>query len=104
MNTRSTRSVVTFSNSFALPGYPDELPAGDYEVVVEEEVLHGLSFEAYRRTGTFLTVRGKKGFAGRTRMRPTTETDLESALSRDRALSPNDKGSDVALSPQDDLK
>ena len=102
MNTRSSRSVVTFSNAFALPGYPEELPAGDYEVVVEEELLQGISFEAYRRTATFLSVRGNPGFAGRTVLRPTTESDLERALSRDRALTRNDQDSDAALSPQED--
>lgn len=61
MNMRSTRSTVTFSNPFTLPGYPGDLPAGDYEVLVEEELLQGLSFEAYRRTATYLTVRGKDG-------------------------------------------
>ncbi len=34
------------------------MPAGDHEDLVEEELLQGLSFEAYRRTATFLTVRG----------------------------------------------
>ena len=54
MNMRSTRSTLTFSNPFALPGYPGNLPPGDYEVLVEEELLQGLSFEAYRRTATYL--------------------------------------------------
>lgn len=59
MSMRSSRSTVTFSNPFTLPGYPGDLPAGDYEVLVEEELLQGLSFEAYRRTATYLTVRGR---------------------------------------------
>ena len=61
MNLRSTTSVITFSNAFALSGDDDELPAGDYEVVVEEELLPGLSFQAYRRTATYLTVHGRGG-------------------------------------------
>ena len=75
---RSTRSTVTFSKPFILSGYLDELPAGEYEVLVEEELLEGLSFAAYRRTATYLTVRGK----GRTELRPTTEKDLVTALGR----------------------
>ena len=39
MNMRSTRSTVTFSNPFTLPGYPGDLPAGGCEVLVEEELL-----------------------------------------------------------------
>ena len=64
MNMRSTRSTVTFSNPFTLPGFPGDLPTGDYDVLVEEELLHGLSFEAYRRTATSLTVIGRGGMRG----------------------------------------
>jgi hypothetical protein len=89
MNLRSTTSVITFSNAFALSGDDGELPAGDYEVVVEEELLPGLSFQAYRRTATYLTVHGRGGRASRIEMRPTTDRDLENALARDRALTEN---------------
>ncbi|MCP1167376.1 hypothetical protein [Limimaricola litoreus] len=52
MTVRSSKSVVTFTYPFRISGYSDELPEGEYVVVVEEELLQGLSFEAYRRTGT----------------------------------------------------
>jgi hypothetical protein len=105
MNMRSTRSTVRFSNPFTLPGYTGELPAGDYEVLVEEELLEGLSFAAYRRTATYLTVRGKGNYAGLTELRMTSENDLKEALSRDQAATEkkNDQ-CDAALSPQEDLK
>ena len=57
MTVRSTRSTVTFSNPFTLPGYAGDLPAGEYEGLAEEELLQGLSFEACRQTATYLTVR-----------------------------------------------
>jgi len=104
MSTRWSRSKVTFLNPFLLPGYPKKLPAGDYEVVVEEELLQGLSFEAHRRTATYLTVRGTGTRAGRTELRPTTEADLETALSHDRCLTEHNNDSDAALPPQEDLK
>ncbi|MCU9848958.1 hypothetical protein OEZ60_13185 [Defluviimonas sp. WL0024] len=104
MNMRSTRSTVTFSNPFILPGYPGDLPAGDYEVLVEEELLQGLSFEAYRRTATYLTVRGKGAHAGRTELRVTTESDLKEALSRDATTNGTNNHSEAALSPQEALK
>ena len=44
MNMRSITSTVTFSNPFTLSGYPGDLPAGEYEILVEEELLQGLSF------------------------------------------------------------
>ncbi|MCJ7873454.1 hypothetical protein [Phaeobacter sp. J2-8] len=104
MNMRSTRSMVTFSNPFTLPGYPGELPAGDYEVLVEEELLQGLSFEAYRRTATYMTVRGKGAHAGRSELRLTTESDLKEALRWDADIFETNKHSEAALSPQEDLK
>ncbi|WP_116134248.1 hypothetical protein [Tropicimonas sp. IMCC34043] len=96
---RSTRSIVTFSNAFALPGFAEVLPAGDYELLVEEEPLLGPSFEAFRRTATYLAVHGK---SGRTSMRPIEERDLEVALGHDRELAENRKCSDAALSPRKD--
>ena len=100
MNMRSTRSTVTFANAFTLSGYSGELPAGDYEVLAEEELLQGLSFEAYRRTATYLMVRGN----GRTEMRLTTDSDLKKALSRDQARTEMSNHSDAAHSPQEGLK
>lgn len=104
MNMRSTSSTVTFSNSFTMPGYVGELPAGEYEVLVEEELLEGLSFEAYRRTATYLTVRGRGVHAGRTEMRPISEADLIGALGRDKAATEKKDHGDAALSPQEDTK
>jgi hypothetical protein len=83
MQSRTTRSTVTFGHPFVLPGYPDELPAGAYEVLAEEELLEGLSFEAWRRTATYLTVRGTGLAAGRTELRPVMEKDLETVRRRD---------------------
>ncbi len=104
MNMRSTRSTVTFANPFTLPGYSGVLPAGDYDVLVEEELLQGLSFEAYRRTATYLTVRGRGGHAGRSELRAISDSDLKEALSRDRGATENNNHSGAALSPQEDVK
>jgi hypothetical protein len=101
MNMRSTRSTVTFSNPFTLKAYPGELPAGDYEVLVEEELLQGLSFEAYRRTATYLTVRGTGRHAGRSELRAISERDLNEALSRDQGATKKNDNSEAALSPQE---
>ncbi len=61
MNTRPSTTMVRFSNPFVLSGSTDQLPAGQYEVVTGEERLQGLSFQAYRRTATFLTVTQPRG-------------------------------------------
>jgi len=102
MNMRSTRSTVTFSNSFSLSGYTGELPAGDYEVLVEEELLQGLSFEAWRRTATCLMVRGKGIHSGHTELRSISQSDLNEALSRDAAVNHINNHSEAAPSPQED--
>jgi hypothetical protein len=102
MTMRSTRSTVTFSNPFTLPGYAGDLPAGEYEVLVEEELLQGLSFEAYRRTATYLTVRGRGRHAGRSELRAISDSDLKEALSRDQGAAKKNDHSDAALSPQED--
>jgi hypothetical protein len=102
MNMRSTRSTVTFSNPFTLPGIPGDLPAGDYDVLIEEELLQGLSFVAYRRTATYLTVRGRGGHAGRTELRTISDSDLKEALGRDAATTETNNYSEAALSPQED--
>ena len=94
---RSIRSTVTFSNPFTLSGYP-----GDYEVLVEEKLLQGVSFEAYRRTATYLTVRGRGSHAGRSELRVISESDLKEALSRDQDATKKNEHSDAALSPQED--
>ena len=78
---RTTKSIVTFLQPFVLSGYSDELPAGDYEVVVEEEQIEGLSLTAYRRIATYLTVRGS-GYVAR---RPITGTDLETLVGQNWA-------------------
>ncbi|WP_238987520.1 hypothetical protein [Roseovarius dicentrarchi] len=105
MTMRSTRSTVKFSNPFTLPGYAGEMPAGDYEILIEEELLQGLSFEAYRRTATYLTVRGRGNHAGSTALRTISENDLKEALRRDQAATENRKvHSDATLSPQEDSK
>ncbi len=101
---RSSRSTVTFAHPFSLAGFPGELPAGDYEVVVEEELLQGLGFEAWRRTAAYLTVRGRGRRAGRIEMRAISDSDLKAALGRDQALTDTSNHSEAALSPQEDLE
>ncbi len=87
MNTRSTRSTVTFAHPFHIAGYEGDLPAGDYEVVVDEDLLQGLSFEAWRRSASYLLIGGRAGSRGPTEMRPVDPRDLEAALARDQAQS-----------------
>ena len=56
MKTRSRRKVVTFKHSFRIKGIDHSLPAGRYEVITDEEMIEGLSFESYRRVATMMIV------------------------------------------------
>ena len=49
MTIRSRREVVTFKHQFRIRGIDRQLPAGDYEVITDEESIEGLSFAAFRR-------------------------------------------------------
>lgn len=102
MLTRSTRAMVTFSNDFTIGDSQREFQLGAYEILVEEECLQGLSFEAYRRTATYLMVPGRGSNAGQTTMHTTTKEELERAVARDRVLSETTNDSEAALSPQED--
>jgi hypothetical protein len=54
MSIRTTRKIVKFSNPFTMEGVGRVLPAGNYEVVTDEELIEGLSFPVYRRVATMM--------------------------------------------------
>ncbi len=101
MSSRTARSTVTFAHPFRIAGYEDDLPAGNYQVDVDEDLLEGPSFEAYRETGSYLLVGSRAGGGGCAEMRPIDPRDLEAALARDRAQSDQWESSDAAPSAQE---
>jgi len=56
MTIRSRRETVTFQHPFRIRGVDRLLPPGAYEVVTDEEMIEGLSFAAFRRVATMITV------------------------------------------------
>jgi hypothetical protein len=56
MTIRSRREVVTFKHPFQIRGIDRMLPAGDYEVITDEEMIEGLSFASFRRVATMIIV------------------------------------------------
>ena len=103
MSSRTTTSVVTFLHPFVVAGYNDELPAGEYEVLADDEVMLSHSFAAYRRTATFLLI---NWHAGKSELRAVDHRDLELALVQDQANANTNviKNSAAALSPSEDRK
>jgi hypothetical protein len=92
MPTRTSEKTVTFRAPFALPGFDETLPAGDYVVETDEELLEGLSFPAYRRVLTLLHLHAKPGRAGMSETLPVDPHELEAALKRDVAATQADAG------------
>ncbi|ABA81225.1 hypothetical protein GQF56_16180 [Rhodobacter sphaeroides] len=99
MNRRSAPSVVRFGSPSPVPGLTDEVPPGSDKILVEDELLHGFSFEVWRRTATHLTGTTRSDEPRCTSM---AVRDPEAAPSRDKA--PREDDSEAALSPPEDLK
>ena len=49
---RTTRESITFDRPFSVSAVDEVQPAGTYTVAIDEELIEGLSFLAYRRVAT----------------------------------------------------
>lgn len=56
LSMRSTETEVTFTQPFHLEALVEPQEAGTYRLVVDEELIEGLSFPAYRRVATHLEI------------------------------------------------
>jgi hypothetical protein len=63
MTTRTTSKTVTFHQPICLKGVDRLLPPANYRVVMDEELIEGLSFPAYRRVWTAIFVPAPMGSA-----------------------------------------
>jgi hypothetical protein len=84
MTTRTTRSTVRFSSSVLLPGLDAPLPAGDYRVDHDEEMIEAGSRIAWHRVGAFVHLPAIGTPAMVQQMLPITPADLDAALEKDR--------------------
>jgi hypothetical protein len=84
MIARALNKTVVFSKPFLLKGVDRLLPAGDYRVVTDEELIQGLSFPVYRRVSTMIFVPATQG-ASAIEMVTIDPLDLRGALDRDAA-------------------
>ena len=82
MTTRTNGRIVTFAHPFLLKGVDRELPAGDYRVVTDEELIEGLSFPVYRRVSTMIFVPGQS--TSSVEMVTIDPQELEAAQGRDQ--------------------
>lgn len=61
---RTTRETVTFDHPFSLMAVDDVQPAGTYMIDIDEELIEGLSFLAYRRVATTIYLPLHQGHHG----------------------------------------
>ena len=85
MTGRSLSNIVVFSKPFLLKGIDRVLPAGDYRVVTDEELIEGISFPVYRRVSTLIFVPAPTRGASSIEMVTIDPLDLQAALDRDAA-------------------
>jgi hypothetical protein len=76
---RTSKSIVTFRAPFTLNDLIGELPAGTYDIEVDEEEILGAERTAYRRIATHLFAQSR----GATRTLTVDRNQLQAALRRD---------------------
>lgn len=88
MTIRSSQTVVTFQHPFFLDGVDGTCPAGSYIVETEEELIETLSFVAFRRVSTTISL-PSVGTASLKRQIVAIDPEaLAAAQKRDAGLSP----------------
>jgi len=85
MIARTLSKTVVFTRPFLLKGIERILPAGDYRVVTDEELIEGLSFPVYRRISTMIFVPGQSHPRSSVEMVTIHPVDLQAAQDRDAA-------------------
>ena len=83
MTTRTTSKIVTFARPFTLKGVDRILPAGNYRVVTDEELIEELSFPVYRRVATMIFVPAVSHHASSVEMVAIDPQELQAAQERD---------------------
>ncbi len=83
MTERTLESEITFSRPFALSPLVVPLDAGTYRLFVDEELIEGLSFPAYRRTATHLEIPALGVSIGTRQLLQVHPRDVEEAMKKD---------------------
>jgi hypothetical protein len=81
---RTTRTIVSFNNPFTLQNLEGVQPAGDYVVLLDDELIEGLSRTAYRRVATLLQTPPVSASQRLTQSFAISQTELDAALLKDR--------------------
>jgi hypothetical protein len=84
MIARTREKMVSFTKPFVLEGVDHALPAGEYRVKTDEELIEGISFPVYRRVATMIFVPAQTQ-RGSIEMIAIDPVALQAALDRDAA-------------------
>ena len=76
---RTTRQTFTFERPFSLSMLDEVQPAGTYNVDLDEELIEGLSFLAYRRVATTIYLPLPRAGAGSVQAIRVEPSELEAA-------------------------
>lgn len=82
---RTTTRTIKFGHPFVLAGVEGVQPPGSYAVEIDEELLPGLSFPAYRRVETRISLPWRTMGASGHQTICVKSDDLEAALASDSA-------------------
>jgi hypothetical protein len=88
MITRTREKTVTFASAFVLKGIDYLLPAGEYRVRTDEELIDSVSFPVYHRVATMIFVPAQT-LRGAVEMVTIDPAVLQDALEQDAALRTN---------------
>jgi len=83
MSMRTRAKTVIFSRPFSLKGVDRVLPAGDYRVLTDEELVEGVSFPVYRRVSTMIFLPAQFHRSGSVELVTIDPLDLRAAEERD---------------------
>lgn len=87
MTERTTHTKVDFAQSFEIAGIDGVQPPGTYDVETVEALLDGVSFIAYRRISTTMTLRGSNAATISRQISMIDPADLAAALAKDAEAS-----------------
>jgi hypothetical protein len=96
MTERTTENLVTFRHPFALRDVVGMQPPGTYQVETVELAIDGLSFVAFRRISTTITLPAVGTLGARREFIEIDPADLAAAQQRDASSC---KGDNDALAP-----
>lgn len=84
--TRTIRRKLIFRHAFQLAAVGHTLPAGEYELISDEEMIEGLSFPVYRRVSSWIMAPTKNS-SGSIEMIAVDPKDIEAAQVHDHEMS-----------------